>query len=163
MLVYIVVLHIPCGSQLISQLNRFVFLIFICWVSSCRTYWGANRTKSELEIHIFYRVFPFIWNVISVEHSGQWAMGMQGRSPVKEPVPRIRATSQIRPHQKSRSHLKRYKSSQDHAIVIDEKEKFKILFSSFKRKKMNRKFLSPVSRGTIEILKNILNFREEKE
>ena len=45
----------------------------------------------------------------------------------------------------------------------EEKEKFKILFSNFERRKRNQKFLSPVSRGKREILKNMLNFREEKE
>ena len=43
------------------------------------------------------------------------------------------------------------------------KEKLKIVFPSLERRKRNLKFLSPVSRGKRETLKNILIFREEKE
>ena len=45
----------------------------------------------------------------------------------------------------------------------EEKEKFETLFSIFERRKRNLKYHSPFLRREREILKNILNFREEKE
>ena len=42
----------------------------------------------------------------------------------------------------------------------EEKEKFNIHFSSFERRKRNRKFLSLVSRGKRKFQKNMRNIRE---